>query len=215
MYQYNGASFIQIMGCPHWPQSIIYTNADLWLIGPLATTWVIYKTSCNIIHENTFENRVCEMAAVSLRSQCVQIIIPTRKMTLAMIPHYSDVIMDAMASLITSITIVYPSVYSGADQSSASLAFAWGIHRSPENVTIWWRHRAEHLMKWKYQRFPSDCMVLWRLYCLQISNDLDYGSPQTVICTIQDTNFRHIYASHIYKKLKWHSKSIHGRDDTK
>ena len=41
--------------------------------------------------------------------------------------HYSDVIMGTMASQITSLTIVYSTVYSGADQrkrqSSASLAF--------------------------------------------------------------------------------------------
>ena len=46
--------------------------------------------------------------------------------------HYSDVIMGAMASQITSLTIVYSSVCSGANQikhqSSASLAFARGIH---------------------------------------------------------------------------------------
>ena len=30
--------------------------------------------------------------------------------------HYNDVIMSAMASQITSLTIVYPAVYSGADQ---------------------------------------------------------------------------------------------------
>ena len=39
--------------------------------------------------------------------------------------------MGNMASQITSITIVYSTVYSGADQrkyqSSASLAFVWGI----------------------------------------------------------------------------------------
>ena len=45
--------------------------------------------------------------------------------------HYNDVIMSAMASQITSLTIVYSTVYSGADQrkhqSSASLAFVRGI----------------------------------------------------------------------------------------
>ena len=60
-----------------------------------------------------------------------------------------------MASQITSLTIVYLSVYSAADQrkhqSSASLAYVWGIHRWPvnsphkgpvtrKNVSIWWRH---------------------------------------------------------------------------
>ena len=51
--------------------------------------------------------------------------------------HYNDVIMSAMASQIASLTIVYSTVYSGADkkkhQSSASLVFVRGIHRWPVN----------------------------------------------------------------------------------
>ena len=47
--------------------------------------------------------------------------------------HYDDVIMTTIASQITSLTSVYSTVYSDADQrkhqSSASLAFVWGIHR--------------------------------------------------------------------------------------
>ena len=68
--------------------------------------------------------------------------------------HYDEVTMSAMASQITSLTIVYSTVYSDPDQrkhqSSASLAFERGIHRGPvysaqmasnaENVSIWWRH---------------------------------------------------------------------------
>ena len=53
------------------------------------------------------------------------------------INHCSDVIMRAMASQITSISIFYSTVYSGTDQrkhqSSASLAFVRGIHRGPVN----------------------------------------------------------------------------------
>ena len=49
--------------------------------------------------------------------------------------HYKDVIMSAMASQISSLTIIYSTVYSGVDhrkhQSSASLAFVRGIHRWP------------------------------------------------------------------------------------
>ena len=45
--------------------------------------------------------------------------------------------MSGMASQITSLTIVYSTIYSGADQrkhqSSASLAFVGGIHRGPVN----------------------------------------------------------------------------------
>ena len=45
--------------------------------------------------------------------------------------------MGTIASQITSLTIVYSTVYSDVDQrkhqSSASLAFVWGIHRGPVN----------------------------------------------------------------------------------
>ena len=80
--------------------------------------------------------------------------------------------MSTMASQITSLTIVYSTVYSGSDQrkhqSSASLAFVWAIHRwlvnSPhkrvsnaENVSISWRHH-DHM---RYQiRHPMLCIFL-------------------------------------------------------
>ena len=51
--------------------------------------------------------------------------------------HYNDVIIGAIASQITSLTIVYSTVHSGAEQKkhqiSASLAFVRGIHRRPVN----------------------------------------------------------------------------------
>ena len=74
----------------------------------------------------------------------------------AMAYHYDDVIMGAIASQITSLTIVYSTVYSGADQSkhqsSASLAFVWGIHRGPLN--------SPH--KWPVTRkmFPFDDVIM-------------------------------------------------------
>ena len=50
--------------------------------------------------------------------------------------------MGAIASQITSPTIVYSIVYLDADQrkhqSSASLAFVWGIHRGPVNSPHKW-----------------------------------------------------------------------------
>ena len=58
------------------------------------------------------------------------------------IMHYSDVIMVPMASQITSLTIINPIVYSGADQrkhqSSASLAFVREIHRWQVNFPQKW-----------------------------------------------------------------------------
>ena len=56
--------------------------------------------------------------------------------------HYGDVIMGAITSHITSLTIVYSTVNSEADQrkhqSSASLAFVRGIHRGPVNSPHKW-----------------------------------------------------------------------------
>ena len=69
--------------------------------------------------------------------------------------HYDDVIMGAIASLITSLTIVYSTVYSDADQwkhqSSASLAFA-EMANNAENVVIWWRHH-------DYRLWPSVTVI--------------------------------------------------------
>ena len=63
--------------------------------------------------------------------------------------------MGAMTSQITSLTIFYSTVYSGADQrkhqSSASLAFVRGnspvtgefpaqMASNAKNIFIWWRH---------------------------------------------------------------------------
>ena len=72
--------------------------------------------------------------------------------------HYYDVIMCAIASQITSLTIFYSIIYSDADQrkhqSSASLAFVRGSHRVPVN--------SPH--KWQVTRkmFPFDDVIMSR-----------------------------------------------------
>ena len=91
-------------------------------------------------------------------------------------PHYDDVIMTTIASQITSLTIVYSTVYSDADQSkhqsSASLAFVWGIHRDRwiPRTKGQLRGKCFHLMtsSWKhfmmvlhpYQQFITICPYL-------------------------------------------------------
>ena len=64
--------------------------------------------------------------------------------------HYNDVVMGTIASQMTSLTIVYSTVYSDADQrkhqSSASLAFVRGIHRGPVNSPHKWPVTGKHLM---------------------------------------------------------------------
>ena len=76
--------------------------------------------------------------------------------TVDAIQHYNDVIMSPMASQFTSLTIVYSTVYSGADQrkhqSSASLAFVRGIHRGPVN--------SPHKWPVTRKRFPFDDVIM-------------------------------------------------------
>ena len=70
--------------------------------------------------------------------------------------HYNDAMLGAIASQITSLTIVFSTVYLDTDQrkhqSSASLAFVRGIHRRPVN--------SPH--KWPVTRkiFPFDDVIM-------------------------------------------------------
>ena len=74
--------------------------------------------------------------------------------------HYSDVIMGAIASQITSLTIVYSTVYSGVDQrkhqSSASLVFVRGIHR--RSVIFPHKGTVTHRM------FPFDDVIVMQIH---------------------------------------------------
>ena len=73
--------------------------------------------------------------------------------------HYNDIIMGAVASQITSLTIFYSAVYSDADQrkhqkilvnglcagnSPVTGEFPAQMANDAENVSIWWRH---HVMR--------------------------------------------------------------------
>ena len=70
--------------------------------------------------------------------------------------HYGHIIMGTVASQITSLTIVYSTVYSDGDQrkhqSSALLAFVWGIHRRPVN--------SPHIWPVTRKMFPFDDVIM-------------------------------------------------------
>ena len=96
-----------------------------------------------VIHLNTFSLKLLANRQTNKRTNDGDyIIFPIMWWiwTTGCVLHYADVIMTKMASQITSLTIVYSTVYSGADQSkhqsSASLAFVWGIHRGPVNWPV-------------------------------------------------------------------------------
>ena len=105
--------------------------------------------------------------------------------------------MDTVASQITSLTVVYSTVYSGADQrkhqSSPSLAFVWGIHRGPVN--------SPH--KWPVTRkmFPfddvimSNCEYSQSMWVLLFPNTpLWKASPN---CMRDHALFEHVVQSHV------------------
>ena len=95
---------------------------------------------------------------------------------LADITHCKDVIMGMIASQITSLMIVYSTIYSGADQrkhqSSTSLAFVMGIH--------WWPVNSPH--KWPVRRkmFPFDDSSCF-LWLVGLNIDWDCLMPHCIM----------------------------------
>ena len=86
------------------------------------------------------------------------------------INHYGDVLMGEIPSQITSLTIVYSTVYSDADQrkhqSSASLAFVCGIHRDRwiPRTKGQLRGKCFHLMTSSWWSLKSHfCCLKWKV----------------------------------------------------
>ena len=71
--------------------------------------------------------------------------------------------MSAMASQITSLTIVYSTVYFGADQRKRVTGLCAGsspvtdeMANDAEKVSIWWRHRDQDA---NFEATPSICQA--------------------------------------------------------
>ena len=93
---------------------------------------------------------------------------------------YCDVIIGAMASQITSLSIVCSTVYSGADQrkhqSSASMAFLRGIYRWPMNPP----HKRPVM-------FPFHDVIMMIMFCPILQTGQVYADQNvtTTSCAIQ------------------------------
>ena len=106
------------------------------------------------------------------------------------VQNYHDVIMGAMASQITSLTIVYSTVYSSADRrkykSSTSLAIVRGLHRWPVNSP----HKGPATRK----MFPFDDVIMkfggnficWHLFC-------HWMTRQLCCCVLGKSFYRYIH----------------------
>ena len=122
-------------------------------------------------------------------SMCFYVAMPT---------HYSNVIMGAMASQITSLTIVFLTVYSDADQrkhqSSASLAFVQGIDRVSVN--------SPH--KWPVTRkmFPLDDVIMNHCF------DCTYGSQWLLRGMIWEAWFNIKMSPYQYRKSHCGDKTV-------
>ena len=80
-----------------------------------------------------------------------------------MLYHYGNVIMSAMASQIASLTVVYSTVCSGADQrrpqSSVSQAFVRGIHR--------WLANSPHKRQVTRKMLSSDDVIMTTYWLIE------------------------------------------------
>ena len=108
----------------------------------------------------------------------------------AKLSHYIDVIMTPIASQITSLTVVYSIVYSGADQRKHQTRRHWPLcgeitgtaefpaqrASNPENVSICWRHH-ETSLRLYFMEFKSSMsgtlMNMRNYYFMLLLDDCD------------------------------------------
>ena len=128
-YKVSWANYFSITG------SHIQTANPESKVTQFQTRWILTET------ETTQENGTCGNPSIDEHQWTLLYLKELEEymnpMANIQCCHYSDVIMGAMASQITGVSIVCSTVYAGVDQrkhqSSVSLAFVRGIHRWPVN----------------------------------------------------------------------------------
>ena len=106
---------------------------------------------CYTFGEILSEKTLYSTTAMSYIKKTVGLGLLSVMITTNIIFHYDDVIMSSMASQITSLTIVYSTIYSGRRSKKSSKPRVTGLceGNSPqrasnaENVSIWWRHHVD------------------------------------------------------------------------
>ena len=138
------------MKCPILPLHLPLRLCQHWHLGPSLLTWKCYCKSTQHIAKI---NQGHEHSTIL----CLQYISISHRIWTRV--HYSGVIMGTMVSQITSLTIVYSTVYSCADQwkhqCSMSLAFVRGIHQWLVNSPHKWPDT------WKMLPFDDVIMFMW------------------------------------------------------
>ena len=134
-----------LLGKDHTQRNVLCSSVD----GHAKTKTSLH--SCSAVYRDVISHTICA------RIWCVNLSVGICSwLRTGSEVHYSDVIMGAMASQMTSLTIIYWTVYSSADQrkhrSSVSLPFVQGIHRWPVN--------SPHKRPVTRKRFPFDDVIM-------------------------------------------------------
>ena len=154
------------------------------------SVWYVIKSGCEL-------SKLSSLGAwYASKTPCCDKAKQHKATVIAKCQHYSDVIMSAMASHITGVSMVYSTICSCADQRKhqipASRAFVRGIHHGrwiprtkgseAKNASIWWRHHDSNTVKF---------------YC----NHIDDGSL-------------HIsgYTFNLTRRSSQHSRNVYQRD---
>ena len=118
--------------------------------------------------------------------------------------HYNDVIMGAIASQITSLSIVYSTIYSSADQrklratgfcegnSPVTGVFPAQMASNVENVSILWRHHDK-----PYCASRKLCCTCALSYDSMWAYDIHAASS-----FVWQTEYRFVYYTKVYEYLK-------------
>ena len=123
------------------------------------------------------QNAVCKKYIWIICKDFITVYCKWQCICIIMLSHYNDAIMSSMASKITSLMIVYSTVYSRADQRkhqrTASLAFVWRIHRWPVN--------SPHKCPATRKMFPFNDFIMaqrFHLFCRGFST---YGFNRVIL----------------------------------
>ena len=149
-------SVLYIYGTWPWSSLCLQMSQHLTVLGHQHThcwlqTWIWFLQ--NFCDNQSFRLTFC-MSIIWCHSKSLT--CSSENFMQSNIKYYGDVIMSSMTSQITSLMIDCSKVYSAADQkkhqSSASLAFVWGVHQWPVNSLHKWP------VTWKM--FPFDDVIM-------------------------------------------------------
>ena len=163
----------------------------LWLLVRSCGLCVVIFLVHALCHKNCAPNSpVIAFCCGQFYCRCLSVFLHRKQRNLILMSHNSDVIMNAVPSQITSLTVVYSSAYSGADErkhrGSVSLAFVRGIHRWPVNSP----HKGPVTRK----IFPFDDIIMQKKHG-------SHGATKACL-------YKYIHTTYNRAWMKWPAKNL-------